>query len=171
MKEAILHILKLIGAIFLIVLAAVLLVVLVPIALMHQAYISITRENRKARDIMTGMKQFFTSLAASIDQFGNTAFAALFNDLLLKKHHLVDHGASVYLFGNKDETISEVLGWNQQFFHYNISPTGRTLIWLLDLLDSDHCFNAYLIGKNAAKEKVKLLNELTGAHTAFAKAK
>ena len=170
MKESISHIAKLIAAILLIVLAAVLFVALVPIALLHQVYISITRENRKARDIMAGMKQFFTSLAASIDQFGNTAFAALFNDLFLKKPLLV-HGQSVYFFGNKDETISEVLGWNNQFFHYNLSRTGRVLIWLLDLLDTDHCYNAYVSGKNAAKEKVQLLNELTSDNTAFAKAR
>lgn len=174
MKEAISHIVKLIAAILLIVLAATLLVILIPIALVNQVYISITRENRKARQILMGVKEFFTSIAASIDQFGNTAFAALFNLVFLKKYYLLNHGSNVYLFGNKDETISEVLGWNQQFFHYNLSRTGRSFIWLLDILDTDHCYNAYVSGKNAAKEKLQLLNELTrskDSETAFAKAK
>jgi hypothetical protein len=172
MKEAIGHIFRVVAAIFLIILAAVLFVVITPIALVHQIYVSIARENRKARDILTGMKLFFTSLAASIDQFGNTAFAALFNDLFLKTSTLDDHGKTVYLFGNKDETISEVLGWNERFFTYRLTRIGKALIWLLNALDKDHCYNAYVSGKNAAKEKVAILEYLTSSsNSAFAKAR
>ena len=161
MKEAAGHILRVIAAFLLFILAAVLCIVLVPVALVHQFYISITREDRKARDILIGMKQFFTSIAASIDQFGNTAFAALFNHLLLVNDHLYTHGKQAYLFGNKDETISEVLGWNEAFFYGALSPMGKRLIDLLNFLENDHCYLAYQIGKQAAKDKLEVYKKLT----------
>lgn len=160
MKEALSHIVRLLASVLLLLLAVTLTVVIIPIAFIHQIYISITREDRKARDILIGMKQFFTSLAASVDQFGNTAFAALWNDLFLKTFVLDSHGSTVYLFGNKDETISEVLGINERYFTYRLTRTGKALIWLLDLLDPDHCFNAYISGKKAAKEKVMMYESL-----------
>lgn len=155
MKKALKNIIKLLAGIFLFLLAITLVVAVIPIALVHQIYISLTREDRKARDILAGVKQFFISLAASVDQFGNTAYGALWNDLFLKIDPALSmHKHTHYDFGCKDETISEVLGINQRYFTDNLTRTARILIWILDTIDRDHCFKAMQSGKRDARDKV-----------------
>ena len=40
-------------------------------------------------------------------------------------------------FGNFEETISSVLGKNQR--DNTLSRTGRALVWILDLIEKEHC--------------------------------
>lgn len=75
------------------------------------------------------------SLALAIDHFGNVVDRDLFNGLLI--------GRGGYGFGNIQETVSSVLGKNQQ--RGTLTATGRGLVWILDKLDPGHCINSIMI--------------------------
>ena len=72
---------------------------------------------------------YFKSSAVNLDRFGNSEFRTLFNLTLKKKEG--------YKFGNMEETISSALGKNQQ--NGTLTRTGKALVWILDLLDRNHC--------------------------------
>lgn len=74
-------------------------------------------------------KGYFRSTAVNIDRFGNREFRALFNKVLIKENG--------YRFGDIRETISSVLGKNQR--DKTLSKTGKFLVWILDLIDKNHC--------------------------------
>ncbi len=76
--------------------------------------------------------QYFLIIAISIDQMGNVIMQELFNDVLIKK--------SGVRFGNEDETISSVLGKNQQ--EGTLTFIGKGLNGLLHLLEKDHSIKA-----------------------------
>jgi 8-oxo-dGTP diphosphatase len=71
---------------------------------------------------------YFRSCAIAIDQLGNVFCAELFNDLLIKDDSTP--------FGDEDETISSVLGKNQQ--KNNLTKLGSALNALLDFIDDNH---------------------------------
>lgn len=75
---------------------------------------------------------YFRSCAIAIDQLGNVFCAELFNDLLIKDDSTP--------FGNEDETISSVLGKNQQ--KNNLTKLGSALNALLDFIDTNHSLNS-----------------------------
>ena len=68
----------------------------------------------------------------NIDIFGNKEYRTLFGYTLLSNK-------SINVFG-KDETISSVLGKNQE--NKTLSIAGRLLVWILNLLDKNHCQKA-----------------------------
>ena len=74
-------------------------------------------------------KGYFRSTAVNIDRFGNREFRALFNKVLIKENG--------YRFGDIRETISSVLGKNQR--DNTLTKTGKVLVWILDLIDKNHC--------------------------------
>ena len=74
-------------------------------------------------------KGYFRSTAVNIDRFGNREFRALFNKMLIKENG--------YKFGDIRETISSVLGKNQR--DDTLSKWGKVLVWILDLIDKNHC--------------------------------
>ncbi len=74
----------------------------------------------------------FLSIATSIDSSGNVVCKDLFNWALINKKG--------YLFGNRKETISSVLGKNQ--LHGTLSWCGKLIAWILDAIDKDHCFKS-----------------------------
>ncbi len=76
--------------------------------------------------------QYFLIIAISIDQMGNVIMQELFNDVLIRK--------SGIRFGNKDETISSLLGKNQQAG--TLTFIGKGLNGLLHLLEKDHSIKA-----------------------------
>jgi 8-oxo-dGTP diphosphatase len=75
---------------------------------------------------------YFRSCAIAIDQLGNVFCAELFNDLLIKDDSTP--------FGDEDETISSVLGKNQQ--KNNLTKLGIALNALLDFIDTNHSLNS-----------------------------
>ena len=80
----------------------------------------------------TAIKQFDKQLfdiAASIDANGNVVCDNLFNLIWITKDG--------YKFGNRKETISSVLGKNQEA--NTLSWLGIGIASLLDLIDTDHC--------------------------------
>jgi hypothetical protein len=146
MKKALSHIGKVLGGIGLLILAFILTLLIAIPALVWKVYVSITEENRKAREILTGTFRFFLSMAVSIDKFGNCAYGGFFNDLLLITR--------VYEFGNTHETISEVLGWANHFD--DLTPLGIKLHNILNWLDDNHCEKARLHGIKLAEKKLAL---------------
>lgn len=155
MKEALSHIIRLLGSLLLIIVAISLTLILLPIAFIHLLYITATLEKRKARDILTSLKIFFTNVAASIDQTGNALYGLLWNYIFIKKNTLY------YPFGDKDETISEVLGWNEKYHISSLTKTAKVLIWILNKLEKDHCQIAYQKGIENTSAKYKLHLEYT----------
>ena len=71
----------------------------------------------------------FRSVAIGIDQIGNSVCRDLFNRCLIT--------TGGYKFGKVQETISSVLGKNQET--WSLTCLGRAVVWVLDQLDKDHC--------------------------------
>ena len=79
---------------------------------------------------------YFIEMALVLDEVGNVTMQHLLNDLLLiQKEH-------TYLFGNKNETISSVIGKNS--LTNTLSPLGRALNSFLNFLDKDHSLNSII---------------------------
>jgi hypothetical protein len=72
---------------------------------------------------------YFLQTAIDIDRFGNRNFRTLLNDTLIKE--------SLYRFGDSRETISSVLGKNQQTD--TLTKTGKAIARFLDWVDPNHC--------------------------------
>ena len=69
------------------------------------------------------------SLALWLDQIGNAVCRDMFNRLLIEEDG--------YKFGKVQETISSVLGKNQET--WTLTLVGRAVVGILDWLDKDHC--------------------------------
>ena len=78
------------------------------------------------------IKTWACKTARSIDVFANVEAQELFNDTLIKK--------GGYKFGNRQETISSVMGKNQRT--NTLTKAGKTLRIILDFIDKDHCKNS-----------------------------
>lgn len=104
---------------------------------------------------------YFYICAVSIDQTGNVFCSDLFNTILIKQKE------SNHLFGNADQTISAVLGYND---HYNtISKLGKYLVKLLDFFDNEHCEVAMLLDMTNKVATIEILNKLKVAQQEFEK--
>ena len=71
----------------------------------------------------------FRSVAIWIDQIGNSVCRDLFNRCLIT--------SAGYKFGKVQETISSVLGKNQE--SWTLTCLGRAVVGVLDWIDKDHC--------------------------------
>ena len=79
------------------------------------------------------MRGYFRSTALNIDRFASGEFRTLWNKIFIKK-----------FFGHKfngDYTISYYLGKNEHFG--TLSEFGEFFVYLLDMIDKDHCKRAY----------------------------
>lgn len=79
-----------------------------------------------------GLGEFSLKIAISIDQLGNVIMQHLLN------HVLIVNGG--YKFGNRDETISSVIGKN--FERNTLSRVGKLLNFTLDFIDEGHSLNS-----------------------------
>ncbi|GAA4279409.1 hypothetical protein [Aquimarina mytili] len=79
-----------------------------------------------------GLGGFFLEIAISIDQLGNVIMQHLLNMLWLKK--------GGYKFGNRDETISSVLGKNK--VQNTLTGFGKFIVKILDTIDSNHVLDS-----------------------------
>ena len=77
---------------------------------------------------------YFLELALALDNAGNVLMQHVLNDALLIKNE------NTYLFGNKMETISSVIGKN--LVTNTLSPAGRLLNNFLHWIDKDHSLNS-----------------------------
>jgi hypothetical protein len=103
--------------IFLAVIALMISVILIPIGVVYGLIKNLLGINNKSLNI-----------AFLLDIGGNVFCAELFNDLLIKTNQ--------NLFGSPYQTISEVLGINNQLL--NMTKTGQRLVNLLHYLDPYH---------------------------------
>jgi hypothetical protein len=79
--------------------------------------------------IVENKREYFKSSAITIDKLANREFRTLWNSLLITKEG--------YLFGDINETISEVLGKN--ILKGTLSKTGKILVFILT---KKHCLDA-----------------------------
>jgi 8-oxo-dGTP diphosphatase len=84
------------------------------------------------------LNDYALSIAISLDQMGNVVLSNVMNDLLIEK--------GGYRFGNPDDTISAVLGFNKKIGM--LKKGGKLLSSLLNKLDANHV--------EKASEKIKL---------------
>jgi hypothetical protein len=70
----------------------------------------------------------------ALDNAGNVLMQHMLNDALLIQNQ------NTYLFGNKMETISSVIGKN--LVTHTLSPTGLLLNTFLHWIDKDHSLNS-----------------------------
>ena len=75
---------------------------------------------------------FCLKVAISVDQLGNVIMQHLLNISLIVK--------GGYRFGNRDETISSVIGKNKSA--NTLAPLGKLLATVLDGIDSGHSLNS-----------------------------
>ena len=92
-------------------------------------------EKVKLPDLRASFNQTNVELksAVAIDRFASGEFRTLWNKIFIKK-----------FFGHKfngDYTISYYLGKNEHFG--TLSDFGEFFVYLLDLIDKDHCKKAY----------------------------
>ncbi len=142
---------QLISSLFLIVLAISLFIPLFFGAMIWKIVVSVKHDNRKAREIISGTSKFFTALAIAIDQLGNVAFGGFFNWLFI-----ID--SEDFPFGNTHETVSEVLGWNQNL--ENLTRHGKLLVAILEVIEEDHCLKAMTSGLFDAKYKIEYFRKV-----------
>ena len=79
---------------------------------------------------------YFIEVALALDNAGNVIMQHLLNDTLLVKN------TSTYLFGNKKETISSVIGKNH--LTNTLSSLGKVLNAFLNFIDKDHSLNSII---------------------------
>ena len=77
---------------------------------------------------------YFLELALALDNAGNVLMQHVLNDALLIRNQ------NTYLFGNKMETISSVIGKN--LVTHTLSPIGILLNNFLHWIDKDHSLNS-----------------------------
>ena len=77
---------------------------------------------------------YFLELALALDNAGNVLMQHVLNDALLIKNE------KTYLFGNKMETISSVIGKN--LVTHTLSTVGILLNTFLHWIDKDHSLNS-----------------------------
>jgi hypothetical protein len=150
-KFYLLKITKTIGAIGLIILALLLFIIVTPLALIWRI-----SKGFKQLKLETGANHYFIEIAASFDQLGCAVFGGFFNWLFIDNKAIKCN--NYYSFGDKDETISEVLGWNQ--YLKSLSKIGKVLVCTLDKLDRNHCQKAMSYGVNKAKSKIQYSEKL-----------
>ena len=90
---------------------------------------------------------YFIEVALALDNAGNVIMQHLLNDtLLVKKQH-------TYLFGNKKETISSVIGKNH--LTNTLSPLGKSLNAFLSFIDKDHSLNSIIYNVKLWRQLMK----------------
>lgn len=88
---------------------------------------------------------YFIEVALALDNAGNVTMQHLLNDTLLIKK------PTTYLFGNKKETISSVIGKN--YLTNTLSIFGKALNSFLNFIDNNHSLNSIIYDLKAWKEK------------------
>lgn len=79
-----------------------------------------------------GIGDFSLKIAIALDQLGNVLMQHLLNEIMILK--------GGYKFGNRDETISSVLGKNIEM--NMLSKLGKALNSILDTVDASHSLNS-----------------------------
>jgi len=75
------------------------------------------------------LSNYFRDTALSIDQLGNTMGGPIMNNVLIKSE-------SLFKFGNPDQTISYVLGKNQEL--KTLTRMGLFIVKILNKIEKNH---------------------------------
>ena len=94
---------------------------------------------------IAGIGEFSLNIAISIDQLGNVTMQYLLNAILIVK--------GGYKFGNRDETISSVIGKNVK--KNTLSELGKLLNSILNTIDSGHSLNSIDYHLEPMADKIK----------------
>lgn len=100
----------------------------------------------------SGIKEtnlFFERMAVSLDMFGNVACRRFLNLTMSKR--------KVTLFGEYGQTVSYVLGMLAR--QEQLTWLGKFVVWLLNLIDTDHCEKAI---ESQRIQDLKALDRLNG---------
>lgn len=126
---------KLLHSLILLLVALTLAVVLLPLGLLWTLaeiwlrFFTPSGKNSPSKKGLWYLWGIFRSVAIWIDQIGNSVCRDLFNRCLIT--------SSWYKFGKVQETISSVLGKNQET--WTLTLVGRAVVGVLDWIDKDHC--------------------------------
>jgi hypothetical protein len=112
--------------ILLLFISAILFVLTVPLGIIYGIFYKLFTRS------INGLGEFSLNIAVSIDQLGNVVMQYLLN------HVMIVSGG--YKFGNRDETISSVIGKNVE--KNTLSKLGKLLNVILDFIDADHSLNS-----------------------------
>jgi len=113
------------------IVALILAFILTPIGIIFTFIKSFYKNSFK--DAIKNLNSQFRTIAISIDQYGNVVCKDLFNFTLITKE-------SKHLFGNEDDTISKVIGYNK--LDNTLSKTGIIVENILNLIDKNHSLKA-----------------------------
>lgn len=126
---------RLLHSLILLIMALALAVVLLPLGLLRTIgeiwfrFFTPSGKNSPSKKGLWYLGGIFRSVAIGIDQIGNSVCRDLFNRCLIT--------SSWYKFGKVQETISSVLGKNQET--WTLTLVGRAVVGVLDWIDKDHC--------------------------------
>jgi hypothetical protein len=112
--------------ILLFIISIILLLVTGPIGIIYGFFYSLFTRS------VSGIGEYFLEIAISIDQLGNVIMQHFLNLILIRK--------TGYKFGNRDETISSVIGKNLR--RNTLTAFGKSLNIMLDFLDPNHSLNS-----------------------------
>jgi len=112
--------------ILLLLIAVVLLYLLLPIVFVFMLLKYLIGGNTRL------LKVWAWKVSRGIDVFANVHGSDLFNIVFIK--------TGGYQFGNRQETISSVIGKNQR--NKTLAIAGKVLRWMLDRIAQDHCLNS-----------------------------
>ena len=99
---------------------------------------------------VNSLSVYFLELALALDNAGNVLMQHVLNDALLIRNE------KTYLFGNKMETISSVIGKNLVI--NPLSPVGLLLNTFLHWIDKDHSLNSINYEVKLWKAKIEANN-------------
>ena len=105
-------------------------ILLYPFAFIYSLYKDFIKAKFKVG--LKNLDKHFLDMASSIDANGNVVCDDLFNKIFIT--------FVGYQFGNRKETISSVLGKNEQ--NKTLTWLGLLLVKLLNLIQKNHCKNS-----------------------------
>lgn len=112
--------------ILLFIISIVLLVVTGPIGIIYGIFYSLITKS------VSGIGEYFLEIAISVDQLGNVMMQHFLNLIWIRKNG--------YKFGNRDETISSVIGKNLK--SDTLTGFGKFFDKVLNSLDPNHSLNS-----------------------------
>jgi len=112
--------------ILLLLISTILFILTIPIGFLYGIFYKLFTKS------IVGLGEFSLKVAISLDQLGNVLMQHLLNEIMI-----VSGG---YKFGNRDETISSVIGKNEE--RNTLSAFGKLINLILNLIDANHSLNS-----------------------------
>ena len=110
-------------------LIASVILLLLNLTIPYQLFLKFKR--RKIGNVLDELVLYELNKAASRDQTGNVVHATILNKFLISEKG--------YKFGDKDETVSGVLGINEVLHYIESKKIGKWLVSKLNDIETNHC--------------------------------